>query len=90
MRHLTVPSRVVFGILLVFLVSCGTGHDTDEKYFLISTNVKIPYWQAGSAGLFQAAQQLKVRSSSRVRTPTIPRLSRRRCRKRCKAKPAGS
>ncbi len=48
MRHLTVPSRVVFGILLVFLVSCGTGHDTDEKYFLISTNVKIPYWQAGS------------------------------------------
>lgn len=62
MRHLTVPSRVVFGVLLVFLVSCGTGHDTDEKYFLISTNVKIPYWQAGSAGLFQAAQQLKVRS----------------------------
>ena len=62
MRHLTVPSRVVFGILLVLLVSCGTGHDSDEKYFLISTNVKIPYWQAGSAGLFQAAQQLKVRS----------------------------
>ena len=52
MRHLTVPSRVVFGILLVFLVSCGTGHDSDEKYFLISTNVKIPYWQAGAAGLF--------------------------------------
>ena len=23
----------------------------DEKYFLVSTNVKIPYWQAGSAGL---------------------------------------
>jgi ribose transport system substrate-binding protein len=62
MRHLTVPSRVVFGILLVFLVSCGTGHDTDEKYFLIAANNKIPYWQAASAGLFQAAQQLKVRS----------------------------
>ena len=62
MRHLTVPSRVALGILLVFLVSCGTGHDADEKYYLISTNVKIPYWQAGSAGLFQAAQQLKVRS----------------------------
>ena len=62
MRHLTVPARVVFGILLVFLVSCGTGHDADEKYFLISTNVKIPYWQAGGAGLFQSALQLKVRS----------------------------
>jgi ribose transport system substrate-binding protein len=62
MRHLTVAARVVLGILLVFLVSCGTGHDADEKYYLISTNVKIPYWQAGSAGLFQAALQLKVRS----------------------------
>jgi len=62
MRHLTVPSRVVLGILLVFLVSCGSAHDADEKYYLISANVKIPYWQAGSAGLFQAATQLKVRS----------------------------
>ena len=62
MRHLTVPSRVVFGILLVFLASCGTGHDSEEKYFLIAANNKIPYWQAASAGLFQAAQQLKVRS----------------------------
>ena len=50
------------GILLVFLISCGTGHDADEKYYLISTNIKIPYWQAGGAGLFQAAMQLKVRS----------------------------
>jgi ribose transport system substrate-binding protein len=62
MRHLTAPSRVVFGILLVFLVSCGTAHDADEKYYLISANIKIPYWQAGGAGLFQAAMQLKVRS----------------------------
>jgi ribose transport system substrate-binding protein len=62
MRHLTVPSRVAFGFLLLFLVSCGTAHDADEKYYLISANVKIPYWQAGSAGLFQSATQLKVRS----------------------------
>ena len=62
MRHLTVTSKVALGILLVFLISCGTGHDADEKYYLISANVKIPYWQAGSAGLFQASTQLKVRS----------------------------
>src|SRR5260221_6000423 len=60
MRHLTVPSRIIFGMLLLVLVSCGTSHDADEKYYLISANVKIPYWQAGSAGLFQAATQLKV------------------------------
>ncbi|MGC2185860.1 MAG: substrate-binding domain-containing protein [Terriglobales bacterium] len=62
MRHLTVTAKVVLGILLVVLISCGTGHDADEKYYLISTNIKIPYWQAGGAGLFQAAMQLKVRS----------------------------
>jgi len=62
MRHLTVPSRIIFGMLLLVLVSCGSAHDADEKYYLISANVKIPYWQAGSAGLFQAATQLKVRS----------------------------
>ncbi len=62
MRHLTVTAKVVLGILLVFLISCGTGHDADEKYYLISANNKIPYWQAGGAGLFQAAMQLKVRS----------------------------
>jgi ribose transport system substrate-binding protein len=62
MRHRKVTARIIFGMLLVFLISCGTGHDADEKYYLISTNIKIPYWQAGAAGLFQAAQQLKVRS----------------------------
>lgn len=62
MRHLTVPSRIIFGMLLLVLVSCGSAHDADEKYYLISANVKIPYWQAGSAGLFQGATQMKVRS----------------------------
>ncbi len=62
MSHFKVINTFAFCVLLVFLVSCGSAHDQDEKYFLISTNVKIPYWQTGSAGLFQAAQQLKVRS----------------------------
>src|SRR5882757_10571128 len=62
MSHFKIVANLALCTLLVFLTSCGSAHDADEKYFLISTNVKIPYWQAGSAGLFQAAQQLKVRS----------------------------
>lgn len=62
MSHRRVIARVVFGLLLVFLVSCGTGHDADEKYYLISTNIKIPYWQASAAGFARASIQLKVRS----------------------------
>jgi ribose transport system substrate-binding protein len=62
MSHFKAIAKLSFCLLLISLLSCGGPHDQDEKYFLISTNVKIPYWQAGSAGLFQAAQQLKVRS----------------------------
>lgn len=62
MSHFNAIAKLSFCLLLISLLSCGGPHDQDEKYFLISTNVKIPYWQAGSAGLFQAAQQLKVRS----------------------------
>jgi ribose transport system substrate-binding protein len=62
MSHFKAITKFACGILLFTLAGCGSSHDQDEKYFLISTNVKIPYWLAGSAGLFQAAQQLKVRS----------------------------
>ena len=62
MSQFKVVAKISCCVLLFFLASCGSAHDQDEKYYEISTNVKIPYWQAGSAGLFQAAQQLKVRS----------------------------
>src|SRR5206468_2166102 len=52
---------VLTSILFLPLLSCG-GHDADEKYFLISANIKIPYWEMAGAGLSQAASDLKVRS----------------------------
>jgi ribose transport system substrate-binding protein len=48
--------------LVVSLLSCGTGHDADEKYFLIATNIQVPYWQTAKAGFSQAASVLKVRA----------------------------
>ncbi len=41
---------VLTSILFLPLLSCG-GHDADEKYFLISANIKIPYWEMAGAGL---------------------------------------
>src|SRR5256884_9930202 len=49
---------VLTSILFLPLLSCG-GHDADEKYFLISANIKIPYWEMAGAGLSQAASHLK-------------------------------
>jgi ribose transport system substrate-binding protein len=55
-------SRFLVLLLLALpLFSCGGGHDADEKYFFVTANVQIPYWQTASSGFTQAARQLKVR-----------------------------
>jgi ribose transport system substrate-binding protein len=46
----------------LLLCSCGTGHSADEKYFLITANLQIPYWQTAKSGFSQASSELKVRS----------------------------
>jgi ribose transport system substrate-binding protein len=48
--------------VLITLVGCTgkTGHKSNEKYFLVSTNIKIPYWQGAASGLFKAAKELDV------------------------------
>src|SRR5262245_7257578 len=47
------------GVLLLALSQCrGSQHSSDEKYYLIATNVKLPYWQQVAAGLTRAAAQL--------------------------------
>lgn len=48
--------------LLITLVGCAgkTGHKSNERYYLVSTNVKIPYWQGAASGLFKAAKELDV------------------------------
>lgn len=60
-------SHTVFTTLLaaslLTLVSCGgSQHAVTEKYYLVATNVKVPYWQLASAGLNHAAAQLQVKA----------------------------
>src|ERR1035438_7336888 len=51
------------GAFLLPLLSCGgSQHSPDEKYFLIATNIKVPYWQHALAGVNRAASQLQVRA----------------------------
>ena len=58
----TVSSTLLAASLLT-LVSCGAPqHAVTEKYFLVATNVKVPYWQQASAGLFRAAAQYQVKA----------------------------
>ncbi|MDZ7638936.1 MAG: substrate-binding domain-containing protein [Bryobacterales bacterium] len=53
-------------ILSVALVLCGCSssptHVSTEKYFLVCTNSKIPYWQEAGAGFLAAAAELRVQA----------------------------
>jgi len=48
--------------LLAILSCCtgSTGHKSNEKYYLITTNTKISYWQSAAAGFYKEAKQLDV------------------------------
>jgi ribose transport system substrate-binding protein len=52
-------------MILVTILMCSTGcgrHDSDEKYFLVTNNVQLPYWQEAKAGFMQASEQLRVQA----------------------------
>ena len=56
-------STTLLAASLLTLVSCGgPQHAVTEKYFLVATNVKVPYWQQASAGLYRAAAQFQVKA----------------------------
>ncbi len=79
---------VLFSILFP-LFSCGSAHDADEKYFLISTNIRVPYWQAAGAGFSQAAQQLRVRSEFSGPDTYDPKAQQQAFQEAIQKKPTG-
>jgi ribose transport system substrate-binding protein len=47
----------------ILIVSCaGPQHSADEKYYVIATNIKVPYWEAAGAGMMRAATQMHVQA----------------------------
>ena len=59
MRH---PLLILGATLVsVVLMSCGPlPHDPKETYILVTSNIKIPYWQEALAGLNRAGSDMKV------------------------------
>lgn len=47
---------------LSIVLSCGSAHDSDEYFVLVSANLQVPYWKTAGAGFSNAAGQLKVRA----------------------------
>jgi ribose transport system substrate-binding protein len=44
----------------VFTAGCGARHSDKEVFYLVATNVNLPYWQTAASGFKQAAAQYKV------------------------------
>ncbi len=50
----------LLALATVFTSGCGARHSDKEVFYLIATNVNLPYWQTAAAGFKQAAAQYKV------------------------------
>ncbi len=63
----TAKTRVIVGLLagvLPLLAGC-TRHSKSEQYYLIATNIKLPYWQTAGAGFAKAAAEYGVTAEMR-------------------------
>jgi len=45
---------------LAFLSGCSARHSLKEVYYLVGSNLALPYWQSAAAGFKQAAAEFKV------------------------------
>src|SRR5258705_9620342 len=52
---------IILSVILVSTLGCGR-HDSDEKYYLVTANVQLPYWQEAKAGFMQASEELRVQA----------------------------
>ncbi|MDW8130035.1 MAG: substrate-binding domain-containing protein [Bryobacterales bacterium] len=72
------------------LLNCGgRPHAADEKYWLVATNIKLPYWQTANAGLVAAARQLGVLAEMVGPDTYDPQAQRDEFRRVVARKPAG-
>src|ERR1041384_6995090 len=76
-------------VTIIPLLSCSSAHSADERYFLVTTNVKLPYWQSAGNGFIQEAKQWKLRADFVGPDSYDPKAEVEEFRKAMQAKPTG-
>ena len=62
-RHVWVRRRIACAAALLLLVGCGSRNGGNgDKYYLVSAQIQLPYWQVAGAGFLEAAKQMKLRA----------------------------
>lgn len=70
-------------------VSCGSRHDSGENYYMVATNIKLPYWETARAGFEHAASQLQVRAAFAGPDTYDPKEQKQTFEEIVQKKPAG-
>jgi ribose transport system substrate-binding protein len=83
--------RPLFALLAMFLplLAGCTRHSKDEHYYLVATNINLPYWKAANAGFQKAAVQYGVSAEMRGTTTFDPQGEVAEFRTVVARKPAG-
>jgi ribose transport system substrate-binding protein len=80
---------VVLATALPFLVGGCERHSKSEQYFLIATNIGLPYWQSAHAGFAHAAAEYGVTEDMRGPDTFTPAIEVDEFRAAVARKPAG-
>jgi len=73
---------------LMATTSCAK-HSYSDQYYIVSTNIKLPYWQAANTGLLKAANQYGVKAEMRGTDNFDPQGEVQEFRTAVSRKPAG-
>jgi ribose transport system substrate-binding protein len=89
MRFSTKSLLLLSVCALLLLASCAGEHSPDEKYYLVSVNIKVPYWQTANAGLMRAASDMHVQAEMVGPDGYDPKAEQEEFRRIAKLKPSG-
>ena len=82
--------RSLLTAALIVLNGCGgSPHAPEERYFLVGSNIKVPYWQEAGAGLRKAALQMQVRAEMIGPDTYDPKQQQAEFQRVVKLKPSG-
>jgi len=60
MKAFEKTALAMLALAVAFTSGCCSRHSTKEVFYLIATNIKLPYWQTAAAGFTKAAAQYQV------------------------------
>jgi ribose transport system substrate-binding protein len=82
-------SAAVLVLATALLAGCGGAHSGDEHFYLISANIKVPYWSAAGQGFVHAAEMMKVRADFTGPDTYDPQAQKAEFERVMKANPTG-